>query len=96
MILRAESGVMGLAIDREGVSIVEQRPGRQTATLGSLGFLEVIGEINQSGTAYSVIHAELTWRSLQAAVQTWYGEVAGLEAGGGSPALDSPRSKNQN
>ncbi|HEV3164828.1 MAG TPA: chemotaxis protein CheW [Isosphaeraceae bacterium] len=79
LVLQAEQGIWGIAINREGVAVVEATPEVQELALlpaGPTGTITSAGSIRKGDTAHAIINPEKAWSSVRASVERWYGLIA--------------------
>ena len=77
LILRSTGGLWGLVVDRQGVVVVDARPGERHSGLTMEGFLNIVGEVGWAGKTHALFDTSSSWHTLRNATERWYGEVNG-------------------
>jgi len=72
LVLQAAQGIWGVAINRVGVSIVEETPGEgDSDSLSEEAVGSSVG-IRKGDTFYTIIYPEKAWASARASAERWY------------------------
>lgn len=75
LVLRAEHGLWGIGINREGITVMEGSPDSIEPSARGSNIAGAAGTIRRGDLPHTIIHPERAWATLRTSIEGWYARL---------------------